>query len=95
MAATKDVTVNVELRGDKKWWQSKKFWIWMISFLGMGGGLAWSLQASSDWKVSAALVAGMTCVSMTGMLGQAFVDAVVRGVKAWKGSGEHWGESEK
>ncbi len=81
---------------DKKWWQSKKFWIWLISFLGLGGGLGWSLQAGGDWKVSAALVAGATCVSMTGLLGQAFVDAAVRFAAVWRGAqGEHWSEAKK
>lgn len=78
---------------NKKWWQSKKFWIWLISFIGLGLCLAWSLHADVDWKVCASLVAGATCVSMTGMLGQAFVDAAVRFAQAWKGSGEHWSES--
>jgi len=81
---------------DRRWWQSKKFWIWAISFIGLGIALTWSLEASADWKVSASLTAGMTCVSMTGMLGQAFVDAAVRFAQAWQGvsvvSG-HWSEA--
>lgn len=89
--AQKVVVVN----GDRKWFQSKKFWIWLISFTGLGAGLAWSLQAGGDWKVSAALVGGMTCVSMTGMLGQAFVDGIVRFAQAWKGEGAHWAEAKK
>lgn len=79
---------------ERKWWQSKKFAMWLLSFLGLGGCLGWSLHAEADWKVSAVLAVCMTCVSMVGILGQAFVDAIVRGVRAWRGTaGEHWGEA--
>ena len=77
---------------DKPWYKSKKVWIWFVSFVGLGAGLFWAIAKASDWKITVALVAGMTMVSCIGLLGQAFVDAVVRFAQAWRGLGGVWSE---
>ena len=78
---------------DKPWYQSKKMWIWTISFFTFGGLLGWGFQANADRWVLIALIGAMALVSGIGLLGQAFVDAAVRFARAWRGLGEHWAES--
>ncbi len=78
---------------ERRWWQSKKFAIWAISFLSFGGLLGWGFQASTDRWVLIALIGAMALTSGIGLLGQAFVDAAVRFARAWRGIGEVWTEA--
>lgn len=70
---------------EKPWYKSKKFWIWFISYIGLGSALFWAIGKNADWKVQCAIVLALAVVSGVGMLGQAFVDAVVRFAQVWKG----------
>lgn len=83
---------------ESRWWQSKKWWIWAISFAVFGCLLGWGFQARADRYVLIALVCAMGSTSGIGLLGQAFVDAAVRFARAWRGlNGESkssgWAES--
>ncbi len=80
---------------ERKWWESKKWWIWAVSFGVFGGLLGWGFQAKADRWVLITLIGAMALVSGIGLLGQAFVDAAVRFARAWRGVGEHWAEAAK
>lgn len=70
---------------ERPWFRSKKFWIWGISFVVLSGLLFYGLQVGADWRVLTALALCVTTVSISGILGQAGVDAAVRFAKAWRG----------
>lgn len=74
----------VETR-EKPWHKSKKFGIWVVSFAVLAGLLFYGLSVGADWRVLVALSLCVTVVSISGILGQAGVDAAVRFAKVWRG----------
>ena len=99
MAQTLEIEIKANdatgILKDKPWWQSKKMWVWTISFMTFGGLLGWGFQAKADRWVLIALIGAMALVTGIGLLGQAFVDAAVRFARAWRGLDGVWSETKK
>ena len=82
------VNVDVDLDDDcpeKRFWQSKKWWIWFVSFGGLMALARESIRIGSDARVQIALILALSFVSCAGLFGFAWVDAAVRFARIIRG----------
>lgn len=63
---------------------SKKFWIGLISFIGLLLSLFFSIKMKAPEGVLKWIVITIGWVSTTWMLGIAAVDSIVRGMREWR-----------
>lgn len=70
---------------EKLWWQSKKFWVWAISFALLCLLILYSIAVGADSSAITALVQVAGMLSLAYMLGQAGIDALVRFAKVYRG----------
>ena len=82
------VNVDVDLEdefSEKRFWQSKKWWIWFVSFGGLFALTLESMRLGGESRVQIALIIALSFVSCAGLFGFAWVDAAVRFARIIRG----------